>query len=130
MWIYAKKRFPPQKGFWLDNMFNIVPAIDIRNGKCVRLEQGDYSRQTTYKDSPVHMAKQWESLGASLIHIVDLDGAKAGHPVNHRVIAEICASVSCQCELGGGIRTIDDAQTIIELGVARVIFGNSSGAKP
>jgi len=82
----------------------IIPAIDIRGGRCVRLFQGQYSQETVYGD-PVEQAKKWESMGADFIHLVDLDGAKEGYVVNKETISKICASVSIPCELGGGIRT-------------------------
>ncbi len=111
-------------------MLKIVPAIDIRHGKCVRLEQGDYDRQTTYEVSPTDMARKWQDSGAELIHLVDLDGAKAGHPVNLDVIERICASVSVPCELGGGIRTIADIEDALEAGVSRVILGTVVAENP
>ena len=111
-------------------MFKIIPAIDLRSGKCVRLEQGDFSRQTTYNDNPLDVAKKWEALGAPLIHIVDLDGAKSGRNGNLNTVAEICSSVSCACELGGGIRTIGSVQNALEIGVSRVVFGTAVATEP
>ncbi|MCJ8330877.1 MAG: 1-(5-phosphoribosyl)-5-[(5-phosphoribosylamino)methylideneamino]imidazole-4-carboxamide isomerase [Lentisphaeria bacterium] len=106
-------------------MFKIVPAIDIIDGQCVRLEQGDYSRQTTYNSSPVDMAKEWQDLGAELIHIVDLDAAKAGRPINLEVVEAICNTVSIPCELGGGIREFKDAKRVLEAGISRLILGSA-----
>ena len=111
-------------------MFKIIPAIDLIDGKCVRLQQGDFSRQTTYNDSPVEVAKKWQNLGASMIHIVDLDGARKGHTVNLKTIAKICSSVTCACELGGGIRTITDVEKALEAGVSRVVFGTALARDP
>ncbi len=104
-------------------MLKIIPAIDLRGGKCVRLQQGDYDRQTVYDASPIDMAKTWEAAGASLIHIVDLDGARAGQPQHLELIAGITAAISTPCELGGGIRKPEDVHACLEAGVARVILG-------
>lgn len=111
-------------------MFKIVPAIDLRHGKCVRLEQGDYDRQTTYDTSPIEMAEQWQALGAPLIHLVDLDGAKAGKPMNLAVIRKICSTVKTPCELGGGIRSIGDIEEALRAGVSRVILGTMIAEHP
>lgn len=106
--------------------FILYPAIDIRGGKCVRLIQGDYNQETVYNDSPVEVAKSWEAQGASWIHLVDLDGAKAGHPVNDAIIGEIARSVSVPVQVGGGLRTLADVERYIELGVSRVILGTAA----
>ena len=111
-------------------MLKIIPAIDIKDGRCVRLQQGDFSRQTTYDDSPVQAAEKWDSLGASLIHIVDLDGAKNGRSANITTIKEICSTVSCECELGGGIRTLDAVDKALEAGISRVVFGTALAENP
>lgn len=110
--------------------FWIVPAIDIIDGCCVRLQQGDYARKTVYDCSPVETARRWESGGASLIHLVDLDGAKAGHPVNLATVREVCAASGCACELGGGIRTAADIREALAAGVSRVILGTALCEKP
>lgn len=102
----------------------VIPAIDIRRGKCVRLQQGDFERETVYDSSPLEMGRTWDQAGAELIHIVDLDGAKAGSPRNLDSIAEVCRTVSCQCELGGGIRSTADIEAAHNAGVARVILGS------
>lgn len=104
----------------------IFPAIDMRNGRCVRLFQGDYNRETVYGASPADQAEVWQKEGAPLIHLVDLDGAKAGHPVNLDSIREICKTVSIPCELGGGIRTPQDAEQVFSLGISRVILGTAA----
>ena len=101
----------------------VIPAIDLIAGRCVRLYQGDYSRQTVYDDDPVGVARRWESLGASRIHIVDLDGARAGDPQNLDAIRSITQSVSVPVQMGGGLRTLDHAQTVIDCGVQRVMLG-------
>lgn len=101
----------------------IIPAIDIRGGNCVRLFQGDYARETVYGTDPAAQAKAWQDAGAEIIHLVDLDGAKAGHPVNLEAIEAICKNVTVPCELGGGIRTVEDAKKMLDLGISRVILG-------
>ena len=104
----------------------IFPAIDMRNGHCVRLFRGDYNQETVYGDSPAAQAAVWEKEGAPLIHLVDLDGAKAGAPVNVDSIRKICETVSIPCELGGGIRSEKDAETVFGLGISRVILGTAA----
>lgn len=108
----------------------IIPAIDIRGGKCVRLFQGDYSQETVYGENPVEQAIRWEKEGAHIIHLVDLDGAKAGHPVNTEVIRSICQTVHIPCEIGGGIRTLDDAKKLFDAGVYRIILGTAACENP
>lgn len=108
----------------------IIPAIDIRGGKCVRLFQGDYNQETVYSDFPADQAKKFQEAGAALIHLVDLDGAKAGKPVNLDVVRSICSAVSIPCELGGGIRTVEDAKAAFEAGVCRVILGTTACENP
>lgn len=106
--------------------FVIYPAIDIRDGKCVRLIQGDYNQETIYNDNPLEVAKAWEEQGAEWIHLVDLDGAKAGHPVNLQLISDIAASVNIPIQVGGGIRTMEDVETILKSGISRVILGTAA----
>ncbi len=106
-------------------MFKIVPAIDLRGGRCVRLEQGDYDRQTTYNADPVDMARTWQKEGAELIHIVDLDGAKGGKPCHLELIDRITSAVDTACELGGGIRQFDDVCACLDAGISRVILGTA-----
>lgn len=106
--------------------FIIYPAIDIRGGKCVRLVQGDYDRETVYNANPVEVARSWESQGGSFIHLVDLDGAKAGHPVNDELIGEIARTVQVPVQVGGGLRTLDDVKRLLSLGVSRVILGTAA----
>ncbi|MEI3613115.1 1-(5-phosphoribosyl)-5-[(5-phosphoribosylamino)methylideneamino]imidazole-4-carboxamide isomerase [Pseudogracilibacillus sp. SO30301A] len=104
----------------------IFPAIDILNGQCVRLIQGDYNREKVYSNSPVDMAKQWEEKGAEFIHIVDLNGAKTGESINKAVIIEIANTVSIPVQVGGGIRSIDTMKDYLENGVNRVIIGTAA----
>ncbi len=106
--------------------FIIYPAIDIRGGKCVRLIQGDYSQETVYNESPLAAAKAWEAQGGSYIHLVDLDGAKAGHPVNDEVIGAIASGVQVPVQVGGGLRSVDDVKRLLSLGVSRVIIGTAA----
>ncbi len=104
----------------------IYPAIDIKDGKCVRLLKGRFDEVTVYGDNPAEMAKKWEAQGGEYIHVVDLDGAKNGHGVNADIIAEICKSVSLPVQTGGGIRTMADIEKKLSCGVSRVIIGTSA----
>lgn len=113
-----------------NNNFLIIPAIDIRGGRCVRLLQGDYSKEKVYSDDPIAQAVEWESKGAKFLHIVDLDGAKQGFPVNIQNIRKIVATINIPCEVGGGIRTFDDAKKYVDCGVSRVIFGTAAIKNP
>lgn len=101
----------------------LYPAIDIKDGKCVRLRQGKYNDVTVFSESPVDMAKYWESQGARYLHIVDLDGAFEGKPKNATLVANICKSVNIPVQLGGGIRSLEVAKEYIEAGVERLIIG-------
>ena len=102
----------------------LFPAIDIRGGKCVRLLKGDFDQETVFSDSPADMAVQWESQGAEFLHLVDLDGARAGKPQNLETVKAILAKVKIPVELGGGIRTLEDIKEVLGLGVRRVILGS------
>lgn len=108
----------------------VIPAIDLLNGKCVRLKQGDYNQVTVYSDNPVAVAKSFEDAGAKLIHVVDLNGAKDGSLVNLPVIEEILKAVSCPIEVGGGIREVESAKKYVDLGVKRIIIGTKACEKP
>lgn len=108
------------------SMFTLYPAIDIRGGKCVRLVQGDYDQETVYHDRPVEAALAWAQQGGKWIHLVDLDGAKAGHPVNHELIGEIARSVGVPVQTGGGLRSVSDVEKLLKLGVSRVIIGTAA----
>lgn len=101
----------------------ILPAIDIKNGKCVRLKQGDYNQETIYENDPVAMAQKWKLQGATELHIVDLDGARAGDIKNLELINKIVEITSLPVQVGGGIRTIKSAQRLFEIGVNRIILG-------
>lgn len=100
----------------------IIPAIDIKGGKCVRLTKGDYSRETIYEHDPMIMAKKWKEQGATFIHIVDLDGAKEGKPVNIETIKQIIEKVNIPVQVGGGIRSFETAKTLIDNDVNRIIL--------
>ncbi|MFH1395688.1 MAG: 1-(5-phosphoribosyl)-5-[(5-phosphoribosylamino)methylideneamino]imidazole-4-carboxamide isomerase [Candidatus Omnitrophota bacterium] len=102
----------------------IIPAIDLIEGKTVRLEQGKYDCKLNYDIDPVDAARKWESMGAKLIHVVDLDGAKEGHPVNISVIEKIAKAVKVPVEAGGGFRTKENIQQVLDKGVWRVIIGS------
>jgi len=110
-------------------MFEIIPAIDIRGGACVRLFQGDYGKETVYGD-PVEMARKWEALGAPRLHVVDLDGAKAKRPVNDETVLAICDAVSIPVEVSGGVRTMETLRMWIASGVARVQIGSAAIENP
>lgn len=111
-------------------MFTVYPAIDIRGGKCVRLMQGDYNRETIYGDSPLAMAQRFSEDGASWIHTVDLDGAKQGEPVNAKVMMDIKKQLPVHVQVGGGIRTRAAVERYLEAGVDRVILGSSAISDP
>jgi phosphoribosylformimino-5-aminoimidazole carboxamide ribotide isomerase len=104
----------------------IIPAIDFRAGRCVRLVQGDYRKETVFSDDPVEMARHWEEQGAPRLHIVDLDGAREGQPRNLSVVADICAAIAIPVQLGGGIRDELTARKALDLGVQRVIIGTAA----
>ncbi len=104
----------------------IYPAIDIKDGKCVRLFKGRFDDVTVYGDDPAAMAKKWESLGGEYIHVVDLDGALKGHGVNAEVIRKICSSVNVPVQTGGGIRTMEDIEYKLACGIDRVIIGTKA----
>lgn len=104
----------------------IFPAIDIRNGKCVRLIQGDYNQETIYSNSPTEIAKSWEKKGAKYIHIVDLDGAKTGQSMNNNIIKSIAQEVKIPVQVGGGIRSLNVIKDYLENGVSRVIIGTAA----
>lgn len=101
----------------------ILPAIDIKDGRCVRLYQGDFERLTTYDADPVQVARRWQDAGASWLHVVDLDGALNGYPANLEVIGRIRGAVSLHIECGGGMRTLDAMQRMLEMGIDRIILG-------
>lgn len=111
-------------------MFEVIPAIDLRGGACVRLLQGDYARETRYSDDPIEVARRWQALGAPRLHLVDLDGARAGSPLNHEVMAEICRTLDIEVEVSGGLRSIEAIFAAIEYGAARIQLGSSAVKDP
>ncbi len=105
---------------------DILPAIDLRGGRCVRLIQGDYQREIHYRDDPVQQALDFEKAGARWIHIVDLDGAKQGKLANLSAIESISKACSVQIEVGGGIRCLEDIQALLDIGITRVVLGTKA----
>lgn len=104
----------------------IYPAIDIQDGKCVRLFRGSFSDVTVYGDDPVEMAKKWESQGGEFLHVVDLDGARYGQGKNAELIRKICMALQIPVQTGGGIRTMEDIESRLSCGVSRVIIGTKA----
>jgi len=110
--------------------FEIIPAIDIRGGRCVRLFQGDYAQETVYGDDPVEMARRWEGEGASRLHVVDLDAARSGRPENLEVVRRIAAALSIPVQMGGGVRDRKAVLRTLDAGVARAIIGTAAAGDP
>jgi phosphoribosylformimino-5-aminoimidazole carboxamide ribotide isomerase len=110
--------------------FEIIPAIDLRGGRPVRLYQGDYARETVYGDDPVAVARAWAAGGASRLHVVDLDGARAGTPAHLAILAAIAAALTIPVEFGGGIRTRAGAEAALAAGAERVIVGTAAIENP
>jgi len=108
----------------------VIPAIDLKDGKCVRLEQGLMERDTVFNDNPGAQARAWQDQGAELLHIVDLDGAFAGEPKNREAIESIVRAVSIPTQLGGGIRDIATIEAYLSLGIGRVIIGTAAQRNP
>ena len=105
---------------------DIIPAIDIRGGRCVRLEQGDYDRETVFGDDPVAVARRWQEAGAKRLHVVDLDGAREGMPQNEDIIRSILGAAGVPVQVGGGVRDIATIQRYLEAGGDRVILGTTA----
>jgi phosphoribosylformimino-5-aminoimidazole carboxamide ribotide isomerase len=105
----------------------IIPAMDLRGGRCVRLRQGDYERQTAFDGDPLDYALRWEALGARRLHVVDLDAARSGAPVadHWRIVGDVCRRLSIPVQLGGGIRSLETARAALSIGVDRVIVGTA-----
>ncbi len=108
----------------------IYPAIDLLNGRCVRLRQGDYSQETVFSDDPTSVARRWVELGADRIHVVDLDGAKAGKPINGEVVRAIVQTANVPVQLGGGIRTDADLAAVFDWGVRWAVLGTRALQAP
>ncbi len=111
-------------------IFELIPAIDLKGGHCVRLKQGRMEDATDYGDDPAAMAIHWQSLGATRLHVVDLDGAFAGKPENRNAIRGICARLSIPVQLGGGLRDLKTIEDTLNLGVGRVILGSATVSNP
>jgi phosphoribosylformimino-5-aminoimidazole carboxamide ribotide isomerase len=108
----------------------VYPAIDLRGGRCVRLREGDFARETIYGDDPPAMARQWEAAGAEWLHVVDLDGARAGSPVQLALVAAICRAVSIPVQVGGGLRDRAAVERVLAAGAARAIVGTVAVRAP
>jgi phosphoribosylformimino-5-aminoimidazole carboxamide ribotide isomerase len=108
----------------------ILPAIDLRDAQCVRLRQGDYDQQTVFDDDPVAVAKRWADGGAEILHLVDLDGAKDGRPVNGESVRAIVDAIDIPCQLGGGVRSEETIREWLDLGVSRLVIGTKAVKEP
>ena len=108
----------------------LYPAIDVRGGQAVRLTQGDYARETAYDADPVDAAQRWAGEGAEILHVVDLDGAKAGEPRNLEAIGRIAAAVECPIQVGGGLRDADSLAAVFRAGAERVVIGTAALRDP
>jgi len=111
-------------------MFTVIPAIDLKDGRCVRLRQGKADNSKVYSEDPVSMALNWVGQGAKYLHVVDLDGAFQGHPVHFDIISKIAKAISIPVEVGGGLRTDEDLTKLLKCGVARGIVGTRAVKKP
>ena len=111
-------------------MTELYPAIDLRGGRAVRLLRGDYAAETVYSDDPVAVARSFEAAGARWIHVVDLDAARSGEAGNLEYVAAIARSVGCEVETGGGVRSVEAAERLIDAGVARVVIGTAAVERP
>ena len=110
--------------------FELYPAIDLRDGRCVRLLQGDFAAETVYDDDPVRVARGYAAAGARWIHVVDLDAARTGEPQNLEVIEAICANVDCRVQSGGGVRSVEAGGALLGAGVSRVVVGTAAVEHP
>lgn len=108
----------------------VIPAIDLRDNRCVRLVQGDYNQETVFDDDPVQVARRWQDAGATWLHVVDLEGARDGVPKQRETIAAIVAALDIPVEVGGGIRTADHAAELLKTGVRRIILGTAAVNNP
>jgi phosphoribosylformimino-5-aminoimidazole carboxamide ribotide isomerase len=108
----------------------VIPSIDLKGGRCVRLYQGDYARETVFSEDPLGTAQRWESLGAPRLHLVDLDGAASGEPRHLSVVAEIAATLRIPVQIGGGIRRMEMIEQYMEAGVKRVVLGTAAVENP
>lgn len=111
-------------------MFNPIPAIDLMGGQAVRLRKGDFATREQVADNPITVIREFEAGGAKRIHIVDLDGARTGAPVNHAIIADMIQAVSIPVQVGGGLRSLERIQSMLSLGADRVVVGTSAATEP
>jgi phosphoribosylformimino-5-aminoimidazole carboxamide ribotide isomerase len=110
--------------------FTPIPAVDIRGGRCVRLLQGDFERETRYADDPAEMARHWQGQGASRLHVVDLDGARDGVRANASVLERLLQAVSIPVQVGGGVRSLETARALLDQGADRVVVGTRAAEEP
>jgi phosphoribosylformimino-5-aminoimidazole carboxamide ribotide isomerase len=110
--------------------FEVIPAIDLRGGYAVRLLQGDYTRETRYRDDPVALAQHWAQRGAPRLHVVDLDGARAGYPVQLELIRRVIGGVAIPVQVGGGVRSEEAVRALLDAGADRVILGTLAVEQP
>lgn len=115
---------------YFTNVIEIIPAIDLIDGKCVRLSQGDYAQKTVYNENPLEVAKMFADAGIRRLHLVDLDGAKAHHIVNHKVLEQITSSTNLMVDFGGGLKSDDDLRIAFECGAAMVTGGSIAVKNP
>jgi phosphoribosylformimino-5-aminoimidazole carboxamide ribotide isomerase len=108
----------------------VIPAIDLRGGRCVRLVQGDYDRELAFSDDPVAVAQRWEREGATRLHVVDLDGAREGRPLNDETVRRIIETVAVPVEVAGGVRDLDAVQRWLDAGADRVVLGSAAVREP
>lgn len=108
----------------------VIPSIDLKGGRCVRLYQGDYAKETVFSDDPLATAQRWESLGAPKLHVVDLDGAASGEPRHLPLIARIAAALRIPVQVGGGIRKMETIEQYVKAGVKRVVLGTAAVENP
>jgi phosphoribosylformimino-5-aminoimidazole carboxamide ribotide isomerase len=104
----------------------VIPSIDLRDGRCVRLLQGDFAHETVYGDDPVAIARRWQEAGAAILHVVDLDGSRAGHPAQAAIVADIVAALTIPVQIGGGLRALEHVEEAFANGVARVVLGTAA----
>ena len=121
---------PPLDNFSFVNMIEIIPAIDIIDGQCVRLSQGDYDRKTTYSKEPLEIARRYEDAGVRRLHLVDLDGAKASMPVNLKTLERIASKTSLDVQYGGGIKNAEALRSVFNSGARRAICGSVAVKSP
>ena len=108
----------------------VIPSIDLKSGRCVRLYQGDYQQETVYSEDPISVASTWQEQGASRLHLVDLDGAAQGNPANLEIISAIVSQLTIPVQVGGGIRELATAEKLLSLGVDRVVIGTAAVENP